>query len=171
MKEQLLKFIKEKNIIQHGKFTLASGKESSFYIDGRKLTLDPEGLQKSVAMLLKEFRKVDRFHAVGGPSAGADPLIAAILLLYSCYGFMVRKEPKDHGTKQLIEGPVKAGMEVVIVEDTITSGGSALKAIAAAREYGLKVKAVGSIFFRGNESPFDVPFFHLFKVDDKGNIS
>ena len=111
--------------------------------------------------LLEKLSATTDFDAIGGPTFGADPIVAGILMLINSIGFMVRKEPKDHGNTNLIEGPVEPGMNVVIVEDTVTTGGSAKKAIKAARDFGLNVKAVGSIFFRGTENPFDVPFVYV----------
>ncbi len=170
MRETLLKYIKENEVIQYGTFKLASGKESPFYLDGKRLTLNTKTLYPASLLLGQELNKIAKFVAVGGPTSGADPLVAGILMLSNLKGFMVRKEPKGHGTNKLIDGPVEPGMDVVIVEDTVTTGGSAIKAIQAARDFGLKVNAVGSIFFRGEKSPFDVPFVYLFKVDDKGGI-
>jgi len=86
-------------------------------------------------------------------SIGADPITAAVVTMSSVrgtpiVGFMVRKESKGHGTNQFIEGPVKPGNEVVIVEDVVTTGGSSLKAIERAEAFGLKVTQVIAIIDR-----------------------
>jgi orotate phosphoribosyltransferase len=84
---------------------------------------------------------------------GADPITASIVVLAGqrglpVRGFMVRKEPKTHGTGKLVEGPVAAGMTCIIVEDVITSGGSALKAVESAQEFGMQVLGVFGVIDR-----------------------
>jgi len=91
--------------------------------------------------------------AVGGMAIGADPITASVVTTAGLqdiplYGFMVRKEPKGHGTGRQVEGPVEPGQKVVIVEDVITSGGSALQAVEAARTFGLEVLYVLAIIDR-----------------------
>ncbi len=91
--------------------------------------------------------------AVGGMSIGADPITASVITIAGVRGvplkgFMVRKEAKGHGTNQFIEGPVKAGDEVAIVEDVVTTGGSSLLAIERAEAFGLKVRNVVAIIDR-----------------------
>src|SRR5215217_3031915 len=124
---------------RRGNFTLASGKQSSFYIDARLTTMSPEGLTVIGALGLSTLRSRGwDADAVGGLTLGADPVSYAIS--YASAGearpiraFTVRKEPKTHGTGKLIEGPFNSGDRVVVIEDTITTGGSAQKAIAAVR--------------------------------------
>ena len=91
--------------------------------------------------------------AVGGMSIGADPVTSAVVTMagvggFDLRGFMVRKEPKDHGTKRYIEGPVAPGEKVVIVEDVTTTGGSSLLAIDRAIEFGLVVERVVTVIDR-----------------------
>ncbi len=91
--------------------------------------------------------------AVGGMSIGADPITAAVVTMSAVrntpvLGFMVRKESKGHGTNQYIEGPVQPGQDVVIVEDVVTTGGSSLKAIERAEQFGLKVLGVLAVIDR-----------------------
>lgn len=130
---RLAEIIKTK-ALRFGEFVLASGQISNYYIDGRLVTLDPEGafcLARCVlAMLPLEVE------AVGGMAIGADPITGAVVALAGAQGralqgFMVRKEPKGHGTGKQVEGPLPEGARVVMLEDTITTGGSTLKAIAA----------------------------------------
>ncbi|MBN1688973.1 MAG: orotate phosphoribosyltransferase [Candidatus Omnitrophica bacterium] len=133
LREDLLKTIKEKAVIK-GERTLASGKKANFYIDGKQVTLDPQGIlmvAKSVLSMLHG-QEVD---AIGGPTIGADPIAAAVALLSSQTGhpikaFIVRKSVKEHGMQRVIEGPpIEEGDRVVMVEDVITTGGSVLTAI------------------------------------------
>jgi orotate phosphoribosyltransferase len=124
---------------KRGNFTLASGKQSTFYIDARLTTMSPEGLSIigpfALSALEKSGWKVD---AVGGLTLGADPIAYAISYASaesekSLRAFTVRKEAKMHGTGKLIEGPFKQGDRVAVIEDVITTGGSAIRAIEAVR--------------------------------------
>lgn len=144
LKEELLKTIKEKAFIRGEERTLASGKKSNFYIDGKQVTLDPHGLLlvgKTIISVLAG-TKVD---AIGGPTLGADPIAAAVSLLSSQTGnpikaFIVRKEAKKHGMQKMIEGPkIQPGDHVVMVEDVITTGGSVLTAIQEVEKLNAKV--------------------------------
>ena len=146
--------------LQRGEFTLASGKKASYYLDCRTITLHPKGANL-VAEGMLEIIEDDLPDAVGGMAIGADPITASIVTLAGqrglpLRGFMVRKEPKDHGTGKQVEGPVAAGQNVVIVEDVITSGGSALAAVEAAQKFGLNVTGVVAIIDRlaGGEAAF-----------------
>ncbi|GHV22322.1 orotate phosphoribosyltransferase [Planctomycetales bacterium] len=117
-----------------GDFTLASGKKSDFYINGKTTTLRPEALNLAARIFLDLLKPLG-VTRVGGMTLGADALIGAIVALsfdagtpYT--GFIVRKEPKKHGTAQWIEGPdLIAGEKVAIIEDVVTTGGSSLQAI------------------------------------------
>lgn len=148
--------------LQRGEFTLASGKQASYYLDCRNVTLHPQGANLIAAGMLDVIQSAGELpDAVGGMAIGADPITAAIVTLAGqrglpLKGFMVRKEPKGHGTGKQVEGPVKPGGRVVIVEDVITSGGSAIKAVQAAREFGLQVERVIAIIDRlaGGEQAF-----------------
>ncbi|MBX7148225.1 orotate phosphoribosyltransferase [bacterium] len=142
LKEILLKLSYEKREV-----TLASGRKSDFYFDGKQTALNAEG-----AALLGEFffkkmlESYPQAQAVGGPTLGADPLVTAISIQSFKMGkpipaFIIRKEPKKHGTGAWIEGikNLSAGMNVVIVEDVVTSGGSLYTAVEKAQDFGLKV--------------------------------
>lgn len=133
---------------QRGHFTLASGRQSTLYIDARLTTMRPEGLTVigtlGVAALRTEGWDVD---AVGGLTLGADPIAYAISYASVAEGtplraFTVRKEAKTHGTGKRIEGPFHAGDRVAIIEDVITTGGSALNAVEAVRAAGGSVRGV-----------------------------
>jgi orotate phosphoribosyltransferase len=124
---------------KRGTFTLASGRQSSLYIDARITTMSPDGLAL-IGPLGAEAIAAAGWTAdsIGGLTMGADPIACAISYASASTGtplraFTVRKEPKTHGTGKLIEGPFRAGDRVVVIEDTITTGGSAKKAIDAVR--------------------------------------
>jgi orotate phosphoribosyltransferase len=160
-RDALLELIRSESL-RRGDFTLASGKKASYYLDCRNVTLHPQGANLVAAGMLDAIRAAgDLPDAVGGMAIGADPITASIITVAGqqglpLKGFMVRKEAKGHGTGKQIEGPVVAGQRVVIVEDVITSGGSALRAVDAAREFGLVVERVVAIIDRlaGGEEAF-----------------
>lgn len=124
---------------RRGKFTLASGKQSEYYIDARLTTMSPEGLSVIGRLGLSTLRKSGWvIDAIGGLTLGADPISYAISYASAESGhplraFTVRKETKAHGTGKLIEGPFSEGDHVAVIEDVITTGGSALRAIEAVR--------------------------------------
>ena len=145
---------------KRGDFLLASGRRSSLYIDCRLTTMSPEGQlligREGLAAVRATGWGVD---AVGGLTLGADPIAYAIAHASALAqegghdaggapagplvrGFTVRKEPKQHGTGKRVEGPFVAGDRVIVVEDVITTGGSALKAVEAVREAGGQVLGV-----------------------------
>jgi orotate phosphoribosyltransferase len=148
--------------LQRGDFTLASGNKASYYLDCRNITLHPKGANVIAAGMLDAIESAGPWpDAVGGMAIGADPITASIITLAGqrglpLKGFMVRKEAKGHGTGKQVEGPVQPGQRVVIVEDVITSGGSAIKAVEAAQEFGLVVERVIAIIDRlaGGEAAF-----------------
>lgn len=128
---------------RRGDFTLASGKRSSLYIDARLTTMSPEGLSLIGPLGRSSAVTWGGVQAVGGLTMGADPIAYAISYASALAGdsppiraFTVRKEPKTHGTGKLVEGPFVAGDRVLIVEDVITTGGSALRAADAVRAAG-----------------------------------
>jgi orotate phosphoribosyltransferase len=133
---------------KRGTFTLASGRQSSLYIDARITTMSPQGLALIGPLGLDAIRDAGwTVDAVGGLTMGADPIACAISYASASTttplrAFTVRKEPKTHGTGKLIEGPFQPGDRVVVIEDTITTGGSAQKAIDAVRAAGGTVVGV-----------------------------
>jgi orotate phosphoribosyltransferase len=133
---------------KRGRFTLASGKESDFYIDARLTTMSPEGLALIGPLALATLRKTGwDVDAIGGLTLGADPISYAISYasaasVHPLRAFTVRKEAKTHGTGKLLEGPVREGDRVAIIEDVITTGGSALRAIEAVRNAKASVAGV-----------------------------
>jgi orotate phosphoribosyltransferase len=150
-RQRLIELIKE-HALQFGKFTLASGKEASFYLDCRKVTLHPQGANQIAAGML-HLLDGSIPNAIGGMAIGADPISAATITLagqrdLNLLGFIVRKEAKQHGLGRQVEGPVLPGMTAVVVEDVVTSGGSALKAVDAVREFGLEVTTIMAVVDR-----------------------
>jgi len=134
--------------LTRGTCRLASGREASFYLDAKQVVLDARGSMLVGQAILERLRSLGPLpHAVGGMSIGADPITSAVVTMAGVAdiplkGFLVRKEPKDHGTQRYIEGPVEPGQRVVIVEDVVTTAGSSLVAIDRALEFGLVVERV-----------------------------
>ena len=150
---RLLELIKAKAVV-HGRVTLSSGKEADFYVDLRRITLDGEAAPL-VGQVMTDLVKDLDVDAVGGLTMGADPVATAMLHASAAAGrrldaFVVRKAEKAHGLQQRIEGPSIAGRRVVVVEDTSTTGGSPLTAVAACREAGAEVVAVAVIADRAS---------------------
>lgn len=151
-KPRLMELINEHALLR-GEFTLRSGKKSNYYIDGRMITLHPEGALLIAQGVLESIAE-DDITAVGGPEMGAVPIVGSVCALSSLQhnqplrGFVFRKRVKDHGTGKLIEGPVESGDRVVIVEDTTTTGGQVVKCIQGCREAGLEVIKVITVIDR-----------------------
>ena len=132
---------------RRGQFTLASGRVSSLYIDARLTTMSPEGLALIGPLGLGTLRHAGwHVDAVGGLTLGADPLASAVSLTSYLAGrplpaFIVRKEPKGHGTGQWMEGRkvLRDGAQVAVLEDVVTTGASTLKAIERVEAEGLTV--------------------------------
>ncbi len=150
-KDALIALVRER-ALEFGDFTLASGKKASYYLDCRRLTLDPRGanLVAEGVLDLLAGRLPD---CVGGMAIGADPITAAVITVAGqrglpLKGFIVRKEAKSHGKGRSVEGPVEPGETAVIVEDVVTTGGSSLAAIERVEEFGLKVAGVVAIIDR-----------------------
>ena len=150
--ELLIKVAEKRGAISYGDFKLSSGRTSSYYFDGRLLSLAPEGadaLGKALVPILVDAG----VEAVGGPTLGADPIVTAVAMASHQAGtplpaFIVRKEAKGHGTAQLIEGPLPENAIVAIVDDTCTTGGSLLHAIEAAEKAGCTVGLVLAVLDR-----------------------
>lgn len=153
---RLLELVRERAYRDGLDVTLASGKKSTFYIDGKKVTLHPEGLWLVAMLMLKELEAWPRVTAVGGLTLGADPIASAIAALSWTTGqdlkaFLVRKEAKGHGTGSHVEGELARGEQIAIVEDTVTTGASARKAIEAVRAAGAEPVVVLAVADREDE--------------------
>lgn len=151
-RSDLIKHISDLAVV-HGKVTLASGKEADYYVDMRRVTLDGAAAPVVGRVMNALVSDLD-FDAVGGLTLGADPVATAMLHASASAGgrldaFVVRKESKAHGMQRRIEGTEVAGRRVLVVEDTSTTGGSALTAVEAVREAGGEVVAVAVVVDRG----------------------
>jgi orotate phosphoribosyltransferase len=177
-KDSLIALFRQK-ALKFGQFTLASGKQASYYLDGKQVTLDARGAQLVAEGILDLLATAGPLPAaVGGMSIGADPITAAVITMSAVRGtpitgFMVRKESKGHGTNRYIEGPVQPGCDAVIVEDVVTTGGSSLQAIERCEAFGLKVVCVVAIIDRmeGGGEAFTqrgYPFASLLTIRDFG---
>jgi len=131
---------------KEGDFVLSSGQSSSYYINGKEVTLHPQGAL-AVGRLLLSMLPGDT-QAVAGLTLGADPIVSAVTVV-SAYenlpipGLIIRKEPKGHGTRAYIEGPpLSAGAKVVVVEDVVTTGQSAMKAAERLKSAGYTVEEI-----------------------------
>ena len=138
-KKKLIDLLKAEEVIKFGKFTLASGKESDYYVNMKMAITNPEIL-KQVAKIVSNEIVEDKIDKIAGPALGAVPIATAISLESSIPMLMIRKAKKGYGTAKLIEGELVEGDSVVVVEDVTTTGGSLIKAINAIKDNGGIVK-------------------------------
>ena len=129
-----------------GEFTLTSGKKSNYYFDGKRITLHPEGAYQVGKAIFDQLAEMG-VDAVGGVAVGGYPVAAAVALVSHLEGkplpsFIIRGVVKEHGTRRRIEGHLKEGSRVAIVDDVLTTGGSVLKAIEAVEAVNCKVVKV-----------------------------
>lgn len=153
---QRLKELLLKKSYREGSIKLTSGKESDFYIDGKQTTLDAEGAYLC-GMLLYDLICASevKIGGVGGMTLGADPLVTAVSIVSYLEGeplpaFIVRKEPKSHGTENYIEGKknLPAGAQVALLEDVVTTGGTLLQVIERVKSQGFEVGLVATVVDR-----------------------
>jgi len=175
-RNRLLNLLQERSV-QKGDFLLASGARSSYYVDCRTTTTHAEG-QFLIGQLGWELLKSSGLHpeAVGGLTMGADPVAYSIAYTSWLAGepvnaFSVRKQPKDHGTGKRIEGCFASGSRVVVIEDVITTGGSAMEACAAVKAEGGEVCGVMALLDReagGRELIEEAGYrvFSLFRISE-----
>jgi len=141
LKTQLLALL-DKEALKRGNFVLSSGKTSNYYLDGRVITLTPEGAYL-VASIILELLKDKKIDALGGPTLGADPIVGAVACLSHMKNiplktFIVRKATKEHGMTRQIEGPeIKKGSRVILVDDVATTGKALLEAKHALDKIGV----------------------------------
>ena len=154
MKKRLAEIIMTKSFQYRDNppFTLASGRTSNYYFNCKPTTLDPEGMNL-IGMIIFAMLADTDVSAAGGLTLGADPIANALSLISYQRGkpiksFIIRKDVKGHGTKSAVEGDVRPGEKVAIIDDVITTGGSTLTAIERAREAGLIIERVVTLVDR-----------------------
>lgn len=167
MTDVLKDLLKEVKVVQTGEFILASGKKSNYFVNIKRASTNPK--------VLKEIGKAIAPHVgdakIAGMALGAVPLAVAVALETGRPFVMVRKEPKDHGTKELIEGDVAPGEKFIVVEDVATTGGSTLKVVFALRSKGANVSKVVVVVDREEGATamlqeHGIELVSLFKVKD-----
>ncbi|MDD3641897.1 MAG: orotate phosphoribosyltransferase [Candidatus Krumholzibacteria bacterium] len=173
-REELKGILIERSILK-GDFTLVSGRKSSYYINGKMTTLHARGLYLAASLLLDRLGPLE-CDAFAGPVIGADPIIGALLALSAERGLprgglLIRKEAKGHGTGRLVEGDLREGMRVVVVEDVATTGGSLLRAAEAVAAGGGVVAGIHVLVDREEGAAENIaaagyPFDSLFKVSE-----
>lgn len=155
LRQRLKELLLEKSY-REGRIKLTSGQESDFYIDGKQTTLDAEGAYLC-GMLLYDLisKQPEKIDGVGGMTLGADPLVTAVSIVSYLEGdplpaFIVRKEPKSHGTENYIEGKgnLIEGARVALLEDVVTTGGTLIKVIERVKSQGIEVGLVATIVDR-----------------------
>ena len=157
MKDELLKMLKE-NAYRKGESTLSSGKKSDHYVNCKPVTLTGRGLTLASMMLLEHVNT----RVVAGLTLGADPLVSGVAVCSALDmrlvdALIVRKEAKGHGTQAWIEGPeIPEGTKITVLEDVITTGGSAIKAVKKLRDAGYKVDRIVAVVDRQEDSEADI---------------
>ncbi|WP_028279733.1 orotate phosphoribosyltransferase [Arthrobacter sp. H5] len=176
---RLRELIQELAVV-HEKVTLSSGKEADYYIDLRRVTLHHEASALVGQVMLDMLDDAGiQFESAGGLTMGADPVGTAVMHAAGQRGrnidaFVVRKAQKTHGMARQVEGPDVAGRAVVVLEDTSTTGGSALTAIEGVRRAGGNIQAVAVIVDRDTgskeriEAEAGVPYLFAFGKDELG---
>jgi len=169
MLKQLVQLIKTK-ALSKGKFILASGAVSDYYVDLSKVAFDCAGLSLITSCINDSVNWIG-VNKVGGPAIGALPIVVALMHSNDMHGFLIRKAEKDYGKKDLIEGCLEKGDNVILVEDVSTSGNSLLKAVKVVQEFGCTVKQVVSVLDRnqGATELFEkegIPFKYLVSMKE-----
>ena len=148
---RLRQIIRQQSLLRGERFLLASGEWSDYYFDMKPTTFDPEGASLVGELMFDKIKGLE-FDFVGGLEIGAIPVVSSICMKswpeLPIYGFFVRDAAKDHGTKKLIDGHIREGATVIIVDDVTTKGSSAMKAVTAVRSLGCKVLRAISIVDR-----------------------
>ena len=174
MKEELLELLK-KDAYKKGEFKLSSGKTSEHYVNCKPVTLSGRGLTLASLLLLMHVET----NCVAGPTLGADPLVSGVALVSALdnrlvNGLIVRKEAKGHGTQAWIEGLLpRERTNITVLEDVITTGGSAIQAVKRLRDAGYVVNRVVSIIDRQEDGEADaamkeadLELISIFKLDE-----
>ncbi len=177
LRSELLRLLIDRSFIKSEReFTLTSGRKSRWYIDGKATTLHPRGAFLVGSLFCERLAGLD-LDGVGGLTLGADPIATAIAVISGMRGqplpaFIVRKEPKSHGTAAWIEGVLPERARVAVVDDVITTGGSIEQAIRTLHQLGHQVLLALALLDRLEggrerlERAFDVPVEALFTIRD-----
>ena len=177
-RQQLIRLLADRSV-KRGHFMLASGKPSNVYIDARITTMSPEGLALAGPVVIEIVRSAGWvLNAVGGLTLGADPIAYSMSYTSNFMpprirAFSVRKEPKNYGTQKLIEGPFQSGDHVAVIEDVITTGASALRAIDAIQKAGGLVEGVVALVDRedGGREAIERAGYNVISVIRIGEIT
>jgi len=170
---RLVELLREHSLVL-GEVTLSSGKKTTYYIDARRTVMLPEG-QRAAGKLIARHATALGATAVGGPVMAAIPLACAAISVpegRDLVGFFVRKERKEHGLQRWVEGGAEPGDRVLVVEDTVTTGGSTVSAIERIRDEGFEIAGVLSLVDRlsgGGEAiaaAAGAPYEALTTIDD-----
>ena len=178
--EIILELAKEKGALMFGEFQLSAGGTSSYYFDGRIVTLDPKGAHH-IARAFLPVARGSGATAIAGPTLGADPIVAAVSVMSyqddgaPMPGLIVRKETKGHGGKRAIEGPLVPGSRVAVVDDACSTGSGLFHAIEAVEEAGCEVVKVLTIIDRHQGGSDELrrrgyDFYALLEADAEGNV-
>ena len=172
-RETLLAELRQHSLVL-GEMTLSSGRTASYYIDARRALLRPAGFAAAGGLIAQAAVEAQA-SAVGGPVMAAIPLACAAIAApqgAGLVGFFVRKERKEHGLQRWVEGPVEPGTRCLVVEDTVTTGGSTLAALERVRDEGLEVAGVLCVVDRlagggeAIEAAAGAPFRALVTIDE-----
>jgi orotate phosphoribosyltransferase len=176
LKQELLGLLKS-HAYKKGDYTLSSGRKSEHYVNCKPVTLSSRGLTLSSVMLLEAVEKESV--AVAGLTLGADPLVSGVAVVCGLdnirvNALIVRKEAKGHGTQAYIEGPLpEKGATITVLEDVITTGGSAIQAVKRLRDAGYTVNRVAAIVDRQEDGEADtamklagLELVSIFKLED-----
>jgi orotate phosphoribosyltransferase len=172
-KKTLLDELREHSLVI-GEVTLASGATAQYYVDARRTLMRPGGFRAAGELIAARAHELGA-EAVGGPATAAIPPACAALAGPTgddLVAFFVRGEKKQHGLQRWVEGPVEAGVKALIVEDTVTTGGSTAKAVQRCREEGLEIVGVVAVVDRlaGGaekiEAAAEAPYRALVTIDE-----
>jgi len=173
VRDELISLLARHSLVL-GEVTLSSGAKASYYIDARRTVMRPEGLKAAGTLIARHARGLGAT-AVGGPVMAAIPLACAAIAVpegEGLGGFFVRKERKAHGLQRWVEGAAEPGDRVLVVEDTVTTGGSTIAAIERIRDEGFEIAGVLAVVDRlagGGEkiaAEAGAPYEALTTIDD-----
>jgi|TARA_B110000263_G_scaffold54024_1_gene45398 orotate phosphoribosyltransferase len=178
-KKKLLDRALDLKALEYGEFILASGLKSNFYFDGRLLSLDPVSSNIISNWILSHAIELNA-NFIGGPAVAAVPLIGSTV--FASYnnktplkGFFIRPDKKDHGLQKQIEGNFESNSSVIVIDDTVSTGGSLINSLEILKENNCEVKIVLSILDRklgGSEKLIQLGYKYssIFEINSKGDF-